>query len=204
MCYATNKTEVKRTRIRTPIPREPNCIIPVFGKQDVELLLAYHRVKRFQIKNEKDLRDGTVVNVRETIALKNCLIAVIRLHGYRTKASYNLGLIYRDSFTLKQSSAPVNAANVVEWYRAPVGKTPFASKKERRGLLFGDIHCDTLLKQNISFKYNTKVMQFLELLAKADRFQQHCILNNKKYTLDNYHKWTEIVLLERNAPNYYL
>ena len=54
----------------------------VFTHQDQDLLEAYNRVKRFRIRNMKDLDGkGLVINLRSTYALSNCWWDVYQLNG---------------------------------------------------------------------------------------------------------------------------
>ncbi len=141
-----------------------------FTTQDTELLAAFNRVRRFLIKDKKDLR-GTIINVRDTHTLNNVFIQNIRLKGVPVK--------YRgESFSA--------------WM--------ITHKNTYRGVTKGEtIFVNTLIGYNISFQYNGKVLAFLELLKKADRFQQHCIINNKPYNEKTWDDYCQMVWLDKES-----
>lgn len=51
-----------------------------FTKQDIELVLAYNRIRKFEI-TRKTLGAGAIINVRETLSLDNSLIEYMVLGG---------------------------------------------------------------------------------------------------------------------------
>ena len=138
-----------------------------FTHQDQDLLEAYHRVKRFQIKNTKDLK-GLIVNVRPTCMLENCLVAVYSLCGKPKKTRWG-AFVFEKTIELTPSN-----------YKGYKYKT----QKERQ-------YVGTLIHDNISFRYNSKVLAFIEKLTKADRFQQECVLRNIEYTEMNFYEYRD-------------
>lgn len=137
-----------------------------FTHQDQDLLEAFHKVKRFLIKDVKGLR-GLVINVRGTQAMDNCYILTMKLNG---KPEIKKGeFIEPGSLVFK---------NCVSYYQGVA--RPELSREEYVSVLIG---------YHITFKYNSKVKAFLEKLTQADRFQQHCIINNVEYTLENFNMY---------------
>lgn len=144
-----------------------------FTHQDQDLLEAYHKVKRFQITDMKDLR-GLVINVRETSGLRNILTETLMLHGVpsRSKNKYDSDrpYIFETSISLLE---PENS------FRYP--GTP------------GPAYINTMINYNIAFKFNAKVKAFIKLLEKADRFQQRCIIHNLPYTEENFKRYEYVI-----------
>ncbi|WP_396190399.1 hypothetical protein [Flavobacterium sp.] len=149
-----------------------------FTHQDQDLLEAYHRVKRFQIKNMKDLK-GLIVNVRATYMLENCFVGVYSLCGKPRKMPSGLGKESR--FFAFEKYTQLSPNNVRGRVTAKSGNF---------------LSVGTLIGYNISFKHNSKVLAFVEKLKKADRFQQECILKNKEYTELNFYEYNYVILNE--------
>lgn len=145
----------------------------VFTHQDQDLLEAFHKVKRFLIKDVKGLQ-GLVINVRGTPALENCWVEALYINGRpRVKKGKFVSkgtLIFKNCVTC--------APNLPDKYRK------------------NDVYVDTLITYHVCFKYNSKVKAFLEKLRQADRFQQHCIINNVQYTLYNFEAYLQAVLFD--------
>lgn len=144
-----------------------------FTHQDQDLLEAFHKVKRFLIKDVKGLQ-GPIINVRGTPALENCYIEPLFING---RPELNKGEF--------ANSGSLVFKNCVRYYDRP--DCLHRVKEEYVSVLIG---------YHISFKYNTKVKAFLEKLKQADRFQQHCIINNVEYTLDNFKAYESSVLFD--------
>lgn len=153
----------------------------VFTHQDQDLLEAFHKVKRFLIKDVKGLQ-GLVINVRGTQALDNCLIEVLCINGRpqvkRGRFVEPGALVFKNCLNFPQCAG--YTTRVTEEY------------------------VSVLIGYHISFKYNTKVKTFLEKLKQADRFQQHCIINNVEYTLANFEAYRSSVLFDMNMSKWNL
>lgn len=144
-----------------------------FTHQDQDLLEAFHKVKRFLINDVKKLQ-GFVINVRSTPGLDNCLTETIRIGGRPT--------LKKGRFV---TAGTMVFSNCVAYYN---NDQPTCYKTEE--------YVDTLIGYHITFKYNSKVKAFLEKLRQADRFQQHCIINNVEYTLDNFNSYKSNVFFD--------
>lgn len=59
----------------------PPYIVEEFSHQDMDLVMAYNRIRKFEVKKKEDLKHGMYINVRETIALGNIICPIIRLDG---------------------------------------------------------------------------------------------------------------------------
>ena len=172
-------------------------IVEPFTHQDMSLVLAYNRIRKFEIKKAKDLKHGVVINVRETLALNNMLIEIVRLDAkaVKTGGSYRCMKFARASSVFPASETIVDHFNRSCIYAVHgIGQTLHkrgADKKVKSSrYALGGIYVDTLLRNgNRVFKYNTKVRQFFELLQEYPRFQQHCILANVPYTHGEYNKF---------------
>lgn len=165
-------------------------IVEPFTHQDMSLVLAYNRIRKFEIKKKEDLKHGVYVNVRETIALRNIYCPVIRLDGRYMDDGCNGWLIHiRASQLTDQYDTYSVTRNGVKLK----GKQAERHKLKTDGYVGGGMYVDTMIRHNRSFKYNTKVVQFFELLKTYPLFQQHCILNNKAYTRENYDEFVNYV-----------
>lgn len=152
---------------------------------DQKLIEAYHKVKRFQITNMKDLK-GLIINVRDTIAHPTPAKSIYKLGGKPEKIAL---------FGNEKAFAFKNATPVIEsdqdWFFPPKPYRVFV----------GD-----LIEHNMSFKYNSKVKAFIEVLNKADKFQQYCLINGKPYTEESFRHFTwlnydhEVVSSFNNEP----
>lgn len=144
-----------------------------FTHQDQDLLEAFHKVKRFLIKDVKGLR-GLVINVRSTQALPNCYIQTFQIN--RKPEVKKGAFVEPGSLVLK---------NCISFYDGfePRGRPT-------------DEHVSVLIGYHITFKYNSKVLAFLEKLKQADRFQQYCIINSVEYTLDNFKAYESSVMFD--------
>ena len=140
----------------------------VFTHQDQDLLEAYNRVKRFRIRNMKDLDGkGLVVNLRSTYALSNCWWDVYQLNGKPRK--------YRSGW---MTSYVYDKAPVMQYERLVIPPRMFVG---------------TLIKYNAAFKFNFKVIEFIKKLEKADRFQQECIINERPYTEEEFERYRAMI-----------
>lgn len=156
----------------------------VFSKQDMELVSAYRRIQKFRIKTPSQLAAGWIVNIRNTPALGNAYIEPMLLIG---KPFYSDEPLFgkRSSYDLK-----VNRKNCV---------ARLYLKDE-----LGQEFVGTLIDYNQSYKYNSKVKHFCDLLLKADRFQQYCILKNKQYTQLNFDIWRTNMRMEKGCDDSFL
>lgn len=145
----------------------------VFTHQDQDLVEAYNRVKRFRIRNMKDLDGkGLVVNLRSTYALSNCWWDVYQLNGkprkYRSRRQTSPSYVY-------------DKAPRMQYERLVISPRMFVN---------------TLILYNATFKFNFKVIEFIKKLKKADRFQQECIINERPYTEEEFERYRAMVDLE--------
>ena len=161
-----------------------------FSHQDMDLVMAYNRIRKFEIKKKEDLKHGVYVNVRETIALCNIYCPIIRLDGRYKQFRDDKNLIH---IRASQLNDQYDAYSVRRDGVKLKGKQAERHKLKTAGYVVGGVYVATMIGYNRSFKYNTKVVQFLELLKTYPRFQQHCILNNKAYTRDNYNEFVNYV-----------
>lgn len=136
---------------------------------DQKLIDAYHKVKRFQITNMKDLK-GLIINVRDMLAFPTAAVTIYKLSGKPEKI-----FLYPNERVFGFKKVTALMENGQNW---------FLPAKPRR------VFVDDLIKHNISFKYNSKVRAFIELLNKADKFQQHCLINGKPYTEVSFQHFT--------------
>lgn len=164
--------------------------VEAFTHQDMSLVEAYGRIRKFEAKNKEDLKHGMYINVRETIALDNIICPIIRLDGRYMRDKTLKSLIHvracevgqkYDSYKVRKDGVELK------------GKQAEHHKLKTEAYVGGGMFVDTMISYNRSFKYNTKVVQFFELLKTYPRFQQHCILNNKAYTRDNYDEFVNYV-----------
>lgn len=128
-----------------------------FTKQDMDLVLEYNRIKKFEVK-EKDLGAGSFINVRETLSMDNSLAIYVELKG-----------VTRDHGGIMKGHRIIDGSDSSPW-------TQKFEDQKKPTMFVG-----TLVHHNRTFKYNTKTKQFFDRLLKAGRFQQHCILKNKSY-----------------------
>lgn len=158
----------------------------VFTKQDQELSNAYRRIQKFRIKSAKQLKAGWMANVRETISLENAFVDKYLVVGkpFRCESLTN-GL---ERTVLKMKVCPK-----VELLKGRHISETFPS----------DEYVDTLISHNQGYKLNSKVQYFLDLLLKADRFQQHCILNGAAYTQKEFKLWRKKCLDEQEYHDSY-
>lgn len=176
-------------------------IVEPFTHQDMSLVEAYGRIRKFEIKKAKDLKHGVIVSVRETLSLRNIYVEVMRLDGKAVRAG---GKHPSMKFARVSPVYPASEAMVKRTHRycqygvrvdgEPVYKRAADKRMKSSEFTLGGIHVDTLLGYgNRAFKYNTKVKQFFELLKEYPRFQQHCILANVPYTQKEYDKFVSEV-----------
>lgn len=165
----------------------------LFAPLPVDLLVAYNKVKRFRINTVKQLKAGVVINVRAPLTFNNLLIFVYKLSGYPVKATHG-GLKF-----LKVHELGEAYKYSAEKY-ANIGHCTKKALKEN--IVIGE-YVSTLILDNASFQYNAKVIEFLKLLEDADRFHQHCIINNKPVTPDECDRWNDSVLFERGYNAYH-
>lgn len=161
-----------------------------FSQQDVDLVMAFNRVKKFLIKDPRDLKAGQlVINVRETLSLKDIMIALMWIDSKPFAAASKVGLFYPYARSVDKLEGKYK--NEMTLWR--IGKGTNYEPKSRKELKHcqGGVFVGTLMEYNLCFHYNTKVKQFLEMFKKASRFQQHCIFKNKQYTLDNYNAFVD-------------
>ena len=161
-----------------------------FDREDVDLLVAFNRVKKFLIKDPRDLKAGQLVlNVRETLAFENIMIVPMWIDSKPIAGVCNIGLFYPYARSVDMLEGKYR--NDLCIWRA--GKGSDYKPLSRRELKHcqGGVFVGTLMHYNLCFHYNTKVKQFLEMLKKAPRFQQHCIFENKPYTHGNYVAFTD-------------
>lgn len=133
----------------------------IFTQQDKELLAAYRRIQKFRMRKNKDIKAGWVINIRETHALDNAWVEVMRVDGRpRKDTSPNCRFWIIDQLKQREYSADY-------------------------------IHCATLIDYNHGYKLNAKTQAFGEMLKRADRFQQYCILTESPYTQETFNDWRE-------------
>lgn len=156
----------------------------VFNKQDMELVRAYQRIQKFRIKTPSQLAAGWIFNIRNTQALGNAMVEPMLLIG---KPFYSDEPLFgkRSSIDLK-----VN--------RKYYGARLYLKDGLRQEFV------GTLIGYNQSYKYNSKVKNFCDLLLKADRFQQYCILENKQYTQLNFDNWRTDMHMEKKCDDSFL
>lgn len=176
-------------------------IVESFTHQDMSLVLAYNRIRKFEIKKAKDLKHGVIVSVRETLSLRNIYVEVMQLDGKAVRAgwSYPSMVFARVSPVYPASEAMLKRPRdycqyAVRVNHKPVYKRAADKRMKSSEITLGGMHVSTLLRYgNRAFKYNTKVKQFFELLKEYPRFQQHCILSNVPYTQEEYDKFVSEV-----------
>lgn len=171
---------------------------PEFTQQDVDLLIAYNRVKKFRVTKPEQLKAGIFVEVRNTPAFDNCLVEVVKLNGYAmmTSGSYpSMRFHNAVTFCEKGSTYKDNSSKL---WRVP----KHGSWKQRQKAADGGIYVTSLVGHWMTFRYNAKIMEFIELLKKADRFQQYCIIRGVEYTEDNYTSWKMGIEIDRNYDDY--
>lgn len=171
----------------------PPYIVEEFSHQDMDLVMAYNRIRKFEVKKKEDLKHGMYINVRETIALDNIICPIIRLDGRYMRDKTLKSLIHvracevgqkYDSYKVRKDGVELK------------GKQAERHKLKTEAYVGGGMFVDTMIRGNRSFRYNTKVVQFFELLKTYPRFQQHCILSNKAYTRENYDQFVSDVEYE--------
>lgn len=169
---------------------------PEFTHQDMDLFLAYQRVKKHRINKASDLKAGLVVNVRDTVMLDNCLVEVLMLKGYAMKTTGSLkSMRFHNVQTCRNKPSRFSVDVNSLWHPGKNGI--FKSKKDKKGA-HGGVYVSSLIRDWMTLHYNTEVMQFIRMLQKADRFQQHCIIKNEAYTKDNYDSWVLEVESDRD------
>ena len=161
-----------------------------FSHQDVGLLMAFNRVKKFLIKDPRDLKAGQLVlNVRETLSLRNSIIVPMWIDGKPVAYDCNVGLFYPYARSVDKLKGKYR--NDLHIWRAGKGTNYKPLSRRELKHCHGGVFVGTLMQYNLCFHYNTKVKQFLEMFQKASRFQQHCIFKNKPYTHGNYVAFTD-------------
>lgn len=172
----------------------PPYEVEEFSHQDMDLVMAYNRIRKFEVKKKEDLKHGMYLNARETIALRNIYCPIIRLDGRYMRDKTLKSLIHvracevgqkYDSYKVRKDGVELK------------GKQAERHKLKTEAYVGGGMFVDTMIRGNRSFRYNTKVVQFFELLKTYPRFQQHCILNNKAYTRENYDQFVSDVEYEQ-------
>lgn len=156
----------------------------VFSKQDMELVRAYQRIQKFRIKTPSQLAAGWIVNIRNTQSLRNAMVEPMLLIG---KPFYSYEPLFgkRSSFDLTVNRKHCDARLYL---------------KDK----FSQEFVGTLIDYNQSYKYNSKVKNFCDLLLKADRFQQYCILENNQYTQLNFDNWRTDMRMEKKYDGSFL
>jgi hypothetical protein len=159
-----------------------------FGSQDIELVLAFNKVKKFMIKDPKDLKAGQLfINVRETLALDNIMVVPVWVDGKPiavANADFNTGLRYPHARSVDNLKGKYR--NDLAIWAAGKGENYIPKTRKELKHCQGGIYAGTLMRHNLCFRYNTKVKQFMEMLKRAPRFQQHCILKDVPYTRQEY------------------
>lgn len=150
-----------------PITHDSYGFDAVFTKQDQELLAAFRRIQKFRIKRVSQLKHGWYYNIRCTMALPNAY----------TEKYLVTGTPRRDKdYCSKPFPWIVAVAEKHERFKGnyiPQDK-PVTT------------YADTLFSYNHAYKLNSKVEHFVELLIRADRFQQWCLLEDRPYTRDEF------------------
>lgn len=168
----------------------PPYEVEEFSHQDMDLVMAYNRIRKFEVKKKEDLKHGIYLNARETIAFRNIYCPIIRLNGRYMRGKTLKSLIH---VRASQIGETYDSYKVVKDGVALKGKQAERHYFGGEGYVGGGVHVDTMIWGNRSFRYNTKVVQFFELLKTYPRFQQHCILSNKAYTRENYDQFVSDV-----------
>lgn len=172
---------------------------PEFNQQNVDLLVAYNRVKKFRVTKLEQLKAGVFVEVRDTPAFDNCLVEVVQLNGYPMISSGKHGSMrFHNTITFREKGSTYKD-NASKLWRVPEHGT----WKQRQKAADGGVYVSSLIYQWMTFHYNTKVMQFIELFKKADRFQQHCIIKRVEYTENNYLDWKLQIEMDRDYDDHF-
>lgn len=183
---------------RTKFTDSRHWEFPEFTQQDVNLLVAYNRVKKFRVTKPEQLKAGIFVEVRDTTAFDNCLVEVVKLNGYAMMSSGSYPLMrFHNTITFREKRSTYND-NASSLWRIPEQ----GSWKQRQKRALGGIYVSSLVGYWMTFHYNAKVKEFIELLKKADRFQQHCIIKGVEYTEDNYATWKMRIEMDRDYDDY--
>jgi len=171
-----------------------------FTHQDIDLLMAYNKIKRFKITKEKDLKAGLYVNVRETLSLDNILVDTLWLDG---KPSMKRGIGMRFSNARSTSSGRGSYHNTYRLFSFGSTDVSHIGRKKRVKRMGGGAYVGTLIEYNICFRDNSAVVEFVKMLKKAPRFQQHCIINELPYTLETYDNYAEEVSFREFTDSYH-
>lgn len=172
---------------------------PEFTHQDMDLVMAYLRVKKHRISKASDLKAGLIVNVRDTVMLNNCLVEVLMLKGYAMKSDgrSTSSMRFHNVRTCCNKPSRLGGDSNSLWSV----NGPIVTKKQMKKAM-GGAYVSSLICDWMTFHYNADVMQFIRKLEKADRFQQHCIIKNKAYTKDNYDAWIVSVESDREFDEF--
>lgn len=161
-----------------------------FTHQDIDLLMAYNAIKRFKITKEKDLKAGLYVNVRETLSLDNILVITLWLDGKPSKIK-GIGMRFSNARSINNGRGLYH--NDHRLFSFGTIDVIHLSRKKRVKHMSGGIYVGTLIGYNICFRYNSAVVEFVKMLKKAPRFQQHCIINELPYTPETYDNYVNEV-----------
>ena len=123
--------------------------------QDMDLILAHNRIKKFQVKSLKDLKAGYYIDIRVSLYYIDIYSTVIKLCGKPNKRNIFNSLRFDHAYRISD----------------------LKSNDSYRAVYFSDY----LLGSNNLFKYNSKVKDFVKLLRIKSAFQCYCIFNNKPY-----------------------
>lgn len=156
-----------------------------FEVQDQELLAAYRRAQKFRIKDHTQLKHGWMINIRETGSLSNCLVEKFLI----------VGKPWKDKDFPSETRKPWQVEVSLE---AEKKKCRYISQ-ENKVLEY----ISTLCTHNHGYRHNSKVQQFVELLIRSDRFQQHCVLNNRPYTEEEFNHWRFSQHMQKDMDEYF-
>ncbi len=153
--------------------------------------MAYNKVRKFQVRSPVDLKAGTYINCRETMALSNMFVVVVKLNGRAIMVNSKIGMKFPKAVTLGSEYD-----TCTPWLS--IDKPVDVSRKKLSRIQHGGMFSETMVNTrgfgtNISFHYNSKTKAFVELLKKASRFQQHCIFFNCAYSQKEYDSFKEYV-----------
>jgi len=160
------------------ITHDPYGFSAIFTKQDQELLAAFRRIQKFRIKRISQLKHGWHYNIRCTMALSNAF----------TEKFLVTGTPHRDKDYCSKPF-PWIATLAEKHERFKGNYVPQDSPVT--------IYADTLFHYNHAYKLNSKVEKFVEMLIRADRFQQWCLLEDRPYTRDEFEDFRLRQLQER-------
>lgn len=155
-----------------------NWIIPEFEdlSYDAKNFAEWNSIRsRFNV-TKNNIKHGRVLNLRSTTALDNMLVETFNL----------IGQPFVD-----------NDYGWFVWNHKDEYKSVFDNIKIRQ------IHQGTLIGYNMSLKYNAKTVAFTEKMKNFDRFTQHCMIENKPWSYDEYVSWKSQIELDRMMEEEY-